>query len=185
MLSTSERPDAEPVRICSCGWTITDPDPKDRIRAEDAAERSILRMKEIGKLYEADGRYEFRVDDMSLIVRGDHPEWVMQAASEVVSKTARLEGESRIEELEALIEFEGASEIEVDGAKYAQKERFETIPQCIVTIGKMDYRWAAPEGREKHACEFSGNPYRRIHDMSMTFHDSFLQNENGVETSEK
>ncbi|ARE42192.1 hypothetical protein RGUI_4051 [Rhodovulum sp. P5] len=140
-------------------------------------------MKEIGKLYEADGRYEFRLDEMGLIVRGEHPEWVMQAASEVVSQTARLEAESRLDELEALVEFEAASEIEVDSAKYAKKERFETIPQCIVTMGKLDYRWAAPEGRAIHADEFDGHPYRRINDMSMTYNDSFLQNENGVDTS--
>lgn len=141
-------------------------------------------MKEVGKLYEADGRYEFRLEEMALIVRGNHPEWVMQAVSEIVSETARIEGESRIDELETLIEFEGATQIEVDSAKYSQKERFETIPQCIVSMGKLDYRWAAPEGRDKHADEFGGHPYRRIHDMSMTFHDSFLKNENGVNTSE-
>lgn len=140
-------------------------------------------MKEIGKLYEADGRYEFRLDEMGLIVRGEHPEWVMQAASEVITQTARLESESRIDELEALVEFEGATEIEVDSAKYTQKERFETIPQCIVSLGKLDYRWAAPEGRELHAEEFGGHPYRRINDMSMTYHDSFLKNEDGVDTT--
>lgn len=142
-------------------------------------------MKEIGKLYEADGRYEFRLDEMALIVRGDHPEWVMQAASEIVSKCVRLESESKIDELETLVQFDGASEIEVDSAKYTLKERFETIPQCIVTMGKLDYRWAASEGRSKQATEFDGQPYRRINDMSMTYHDSFLQNEGGVDTSEK
>ncbi len=138
-------------------------------------------MKEIGQLIEADGRYEFRVDSMGLIVRGDHPEWVIQAASEVISQTARLEAESRVDELESLVEFEAAEEIEVESAKFSMKSRFETIPQCIVTMGRLDYKWAAPEGREKMAQEYDGHPYRRIHDMSLTFSDSFLENEEGVD----
>lgn len=140
-------------------------------------------MKEVGQLYEADGRFEFRLGEMNLIVRGDHPEWVLQAASEVMLQSARLEQESRVEELSSLVEFEAATEIEVDAAKYSMKERFETIPQCIVTMGRLDYKWAAPEGRERLSEEFDGNPYRRIHDMSLTFGDTFLKNENGVDTS--
>ena len=61
-------------------------------------------MKQIGQLIEADGRYEFRLDQKGLIVRGDHPEWVMMAASEVLGQTERLEFESRVDELEALVE---------------------------------------------------------------------------------
>lgn len=140
-------------------------------------------MTEVGQLTEADGRYEFRIPGMGLIVRGDHPEWVMQAASEVLSCTAKLEAESTVEELTSLVEFEEASEIEVEAHKFAMTQRFDTIPQCIVTMGRMDYKWAAPEGREKLGSEYDGHPYRRIHDMSLTFSDSFLKNEDGVETS--
>lgn len=140
-------------------------------------------MKQVGQLIEADGRYEFRLDDKGLIVRGDHPEWVIQAASEVLAKTELLEAESRVEELSSLLEFEAATEIEVESAKYALKERFETVPQCIVTLGKMDYRWAAPEGRHQLDDEFGGHPYKRIHDMSLTYHDTFLKNVDGVDTS--
>lgn len=141
-------------------------------------------MKEIGQLMEADGRYEFRVAEMGLIVRGDHPEWVMQAASEVLGTTAKLEAESKIDELESLLEFEAVNEIEVDSAKFSMKERFETIPQCIVTMGQLDYKWASPEGRERLDAEFDGRPYRRIHDMSLTYNDTFLKNVDGVDTSE-
>ncbi|MEM1273976.1 MAG: hypothetical protein AAGF88_09165 [Pseudomonadota bacterium] len=138
-------------------------------------------MKQIGQLMEADGRYEFRAEEKGLIVRGDHPEWVMRAASEVLENTERLEAESRIDELSSLVEFEAATPIEVDSAKYALKERFETIPQCIVTMGKLDYRWAAQEGREKLVSEFDGHHVKRINDMSLTYNDSFLTNEDGVE----
>ncbi len=140
-------------------------------------------MQEIGQLMEADGRYEFRMPEMGLIVRGDHPEWVVQAAGELLGRTAKLDAESRVDELESLVEFEEASEIEVDSAKYAMKNRFETIPQCIVTMGKLDYKWIAPEGRERLASEFDGHPYKRIHDMSLTLNDTFLTNEDGTEMS--
>ena len=140
-------------------------------------------MKQIGQLIEADGRYEFRLDEMSLIVRGDHPEWVLAAAAEIAGQTARLEQESRVEELESLVEFEAATDIEVDSAKFTLNQRFETIPQCLVTLGRLDYKWAAPEGRKMMTDEFDGHPYRRIHNMSLTYNDTFLKNEDGVDTS--
>ena len=141
-------------------------------------------MKEIGQLFEADGRYEFRYAGLNLIVRGDHPEWVLQAASEVLANTIRLEKESMIEELTTLAEFEAATETEVDAAKYALKERFEFIPQCIVSMGRIDYRWAAHEARAQLEPEFGDQPIRRIHDMSLTRSDSFLVNEPGVDMAE-
>jgi hypothetical protein len=149
-----------------------------------AAERSILDMNEIGQLLEADGRYEFRHSALGLIVRGDHPEWVLQAAGEVIANTAKLEAESLIDELSTLLEFEEAEAIEVDAVKYAVQERFEIVPQCLVTVGKMDYKWASPEGREQLAAEYSGHTVRRVHDMSLTHTDSFLKNEPGVDTSD-
>ena len=138
-------------------------------------------MNEIGQLSESDGQYEYRDPTRSLIVRGDHPEWVLQAAAEVIGNTAKLEAESVVEELTAMVEFEAAQEIEVDSAKYALKERFELVPQCIVSLGKMDYKWAAAEGRQQKPEEFGTQPIKRVHDMSMTRSDTFLKNEPGVE----
>jgi hypothetical protein len=137
-------------------------------------------MKQIGQLLEADGRFEFRFEEKSLIVRGDHPEWVIQAAAEILTRTEYLEAESKVDELTSLVEFEAASEIEVDSAKFSMHERFSTIPQCIVTMGRLDYKWAAPEGRKAMEAEYDGHPFRRIHDMSLRFDDSFLKNEPGV-----
>jgi hypothetical protein len=142
-------------------------------------------MKQIGQLTESDGRYEFRHRDMALVVRGDHPEWVLQAAAEVMSQTCRLELDSRIDELQSLVEFEEATELDVDSAAFERKERFETIPQCIVTMGKLDYKWAAPAGREVLDAEFDGNPVARVQKMSLTYDDSFLKNVDGVDTSEQ
>jgi len=141
-------------------------------------------MKQIGQLIEADGRYEFRHNQMALVVRGDHPEWVLQAASEVMSQTCKLELESKIDELETLVEFDEASPIDVDSAKYSHRERFEVIPQCLVTMGKLDYRWAAAAGREMMGERFDGHTVARVQDMSLTYSDSFLNNVDGVDTSD-
>ncbi|MEM7520405.1 MAG: hypothetical protein AAF307_05145 [Pseudomonadota bacterium] len=138
-------------------------------------------MKNIGQLSEADGRYEFRLPEMSLVVRGDHPEWVMHAASEIVASVTKNEVDGKIDELETLVEFDEASDMDVAAAKYAKKERFEIMPQCIVSMGRIDYRWVAPQGREKLNGSFDGQPYTRISDMSLTQNDSFLDNEAGVD----
>lgn len=140
-------------------------------------------MKQIGQILEADGRFEFRFEEKGLIVRGDHPEWVIQAAAEILTRTEFLEAESKVDELTSLVEFEAATEIEVESAKFSLKERFSTIPQCIVTMGRLDYKWAAPEGRKVMESEYDGHPFRRIHDMSLRFDDGFLTNEEGVAPS--
>lgn len=141
-------------------------------------------MSEIGRLIQADGQYEFRDPSRNLIVRGGHPEWVLQAAAEVIANTAKLEAESQVEELTALLEFEAAEQIDVDSAKFTLKERFEMVPQCIVSLGTMDYKWAAAEGRAQKPEEFGQQPIKRVHDMSMTRSGSFLKNEPGVEMND-
>ena len=140
-------------------------------------------MNQIGHLSESDGQYEFRDPSRNLIVRGDHPEWVLLAAAEVMGNTAKLEAESVVDELNAMVEFEVVEPIEVDSAKFALKERFELIPQCIVTLGRMDYKWAAAEGRAKKKEEFGDQALKRVHDMSLTRSESFLTNDNGEDTS--
>lgn len=134
-------------------------------------------MDDIGQMKEVDGRFEFRHDGLGLVVRGDHPEWVLMAAAEIISNTAKIEGEAELESLAALAEFDEVSSIEVDSAKFAFNQRFETIPQCIVSLGKIDYKWATAEGRDKLIEEYDGHMVRRIHDMSLTFNDTFLSNE--------
>jgi len=141
-------------------------------------------MSEIGRLSQADGQYEFRDPSRNLIVRGGHPEWVLLAAAEVIGNTARLEAESLVEELSAMLEFEAAAPIEVDSAKFTLKERFDMIPQCIVSLGTMDYKWAASEGRAMKPEEFGNQPLKRVHDMSLTRSGSFLANEPGVEMND-
>lgn len=103
---------------------------------------------------------------------------------EVMATTQKLEAESLIDQLTTMVEFEAATEIEVDAAKYALKERFEIVPQCLVTIGKIDYKWASQEGREQLPDKFGSRTVTRVHDMSLTRSDSFLKNQDGVPTSE-
>lgn len=141
-------------------------------------------MDEIGQLKEVDGRYEFRHAGLGLVVRGDHPEWVLMAAAEVISNTAKIEGEAEMDSLTALAEFDEVNSIEVDSAKFAYKQRFDTIPQCIVSLGKIDYKWATAEGRKKLMDEYDGHMVRRIHDMSLTFNDTFLDDEEGVQMND-
>lgn len=141
-------------------------------------------MNEIGQLVESEGQYEFRDPGRNLTVRGEHPEWVLLAAAEVIANTQKLEAESLIDELSTMVEFEAASEIEVDAAKYALKERFEIVPQCLVTIGRIDYKWASQEGRQKLQDQFGSQTVTRVHDMSLTRSDSFLHNEDGVAVPE-
>ncbi len=141
-------------------------------------------MNQIGQLLKADGQYEFRDASRSLVVRGEHPEWVLMAAAEMIGNTSRLEAESLIDEMTALLEFDAADPIEIDAEKYALKERFEIVPQCIVTMGRIDYKWAAPEGRQQKAVEYGTQPVKRVHDMSLTRSNSFLSDEDGVKKPE-
>ncbi len=138
-------------------------------------------MNEIGQLREVDGQFEYRDQSRNLIVRGEHPEWVLHAAAEVISNTAEMEAQSLVEEMTAMLEFDAAEEIELDSAKFAMKQRFEMVPQCIVSLGTIDYKWAAKEGRQQKPDEFGERALKRVHDMSLTKTDSFLKNEPGVD----
>ncbi|MEM9249182.1 MAG: hypothetical protein AAGB05_10855 [Pseudomonadota bacterium] len=140
-------------------------------------------METIGKLVEESGRYEYRCDRTGMIVRGDHPEWVLTAAAELLTEMAKREMDSAVEEAETLVEFGECTEIELDNARWKHKARFEIIPQCMVIVGGMEYRWVSPEATELRDSEFDGQPMKRLHDMSLTRSDSFLRNEPGVPAS--
>jgi hypothetical protein len=69
--------------------------------------------------------------------------------------------------------------IEIDSAQYDRNARFELLPQCVVTMGGLDYRWTA----EKSAPTREGWPAKRIRDMSQTRRRTFLAHEDGVDTT--
>jgi len=154
---------------------------QDSSLAHTAYERSILGMEDIGFLREQDGRFEFHYEALGLVIRGTFAEWVLEAAAEVIGQTEKLQTEGRIDELATLCEFGEASELEVDSIKYDAKARFEVIPQCVVTMGTMDYKWISAVGRTEEP--LSDQPIKRIHDMSLTRNNTFLANEDDVDTS--
>ena len=138
-------------------------------------------METFGQLTQVQGRYEYRCDAHNLIIRGDFAEWVLAAAAEITAKIARDELDGRLNELEALAEFGEGDPIDLDVARFEMKERFEILPQCIVTVGRGDFRWVASEARPKLSPEFDEHPIRRLQDMALTRGDTFLKNEPGID----
>lgn len=132
-------------------------------------------MEQIGTLHREGKRYVFTYPALDLIVRGAYAEWVLEAASEIISEAEEHAKRGAIDELEALIEFEEASEIDLDIAKSEQKAQFETVPQCVVTMGEGDFRWVSNPGRSD-----DDKPIKRLIDMSLTRNDTFTENEPGV-----
>lgn len=141
-------------------------------------------MEQIGILREGKGRFEFHYDALNLTIRGHYAEWVLEAAAEVIAQTERLQSEGQLDELATLLEFGEASDIELDAAKFDAKTRFEVVPQCVVTMGTLDYKWKSKDGRTEDVID-SPQFIERIQDMSLTRNDSFLQNEDGVDTSDQ
>lgn len=138
-------------------------------------------MDDIGRLTKANGRYEFSLEELNLVVRGSHAEWVLEAATEIIKQTTRVNLDGQISEIETLMEMGEADEIDLDILKDEKAERFERMPQCVVTMGDQDYRWVAPEGRE--AAEDgpdSRQMLERLIDQSKTRSDSFLNNVDGA-----
>lgn len=137
-------------------------------------------MDDIGFLRKSDERYEFHYPELGLVVRGSYVEWVLEAAAEIITRAEKLRTDGKIDELQTLAEFGEADEIEIESARFDANARFEALPQCVVSMGSMDYHWMSRDGRAEGS-EHLG--MRRIHDMSLTRNDTFLVNEDGVDTS--
>ncbi|MGD1924480.1 MAG: hypothetical protein ACFB03_09845 [Paracoccaceae bacterium] len=138
-------------------------------------------MDDIGRLKKANGRYEFSFDELNLVVRGAHAEWVLEAATEIITQANQADMEGQISEIEALMEMGEADEIDLDILKDEHQSRFERMPQCVVSMGDMDYRWIAPEGREvSDDNPASRNSMERLIDQSATRNDTFQQNVDGA-----
>lgn len=125
----------------------------------------------VGTLTANDGRYEFSYPELNLKIQGAHAEWVLEAAAEVIRQTEKLRNDGAAEEMEMLLEFGEGSETELESLKYDINARFEAVPQCIVTMGAIDYRWVSPDGRKGEKTKY----VERIHDMSLTRNDTFLR----------
>jgi hypothetical protein len=138
-------------------------------------------MSDLGFLKKHGQQYEFHYPEHGLVVRGAYAEWVLQAAAELIAQTELIRADGHLEELTMLEEMGEADSIEIDSAKYDRNSRFEVLPQCVVTMGSLDYRWTA----DAKAPEREGWPAQRVHDMSQTRHDSFLKNDDGVDTTKQ
>ena len=122
-------------------------------------------MSEIGRICQVNGQYEFRDPSRSLVVRGAHPEWVLQAAAEVIGNVSRLEAESLVEELAAMQGLGAVDQAEVRAARIACRQRFDTGPRCHVSLGPVDYFWASREGPSLKPDEIAATPLTLGPDM--------------------
>ena len=122
------------------------------------------------------GRYELIYPEMGLIIRGHYPEWVMEAAAEVIAEVEKRRKDGEMEEVAVLVEMGEMQPIELDSLKYEGKARFEIVPQCLVSLGDLDYRWISPAGKSDGE-DHPNSRLKRVHDMSATRNDTFLQNE--------
>ncbi|MEN0087526.1 MAG: hypothetical protein AAF737_03720 [Pseudomonadota bacterium] len=109
-------------------------------------------------------RYELSYPDYDLIIRGPHPDWVLEAAAEIIERTDRLSREGKIQELEMLAAFGDEDySMEIESTRFEMKERFNVVPQCLVSMGSNDYRWVQRDGRENDEPNF----VERLHDNSL------------------
>lgn len=102
-------------------------------------------MLEMGRIGQVDGQYEFRDPSRSLVVRGPHPEWVLQAAAEVIGNVARLESGGVIAELTALRDLGAVDHTEMTAARIQHRDRFAISPRCNVALGSLHYFWSCPD----------------------------------------
>ena len=117
-------------------------------------------------LVRSDQRLELVYPEYGLRLRAPYAEWLFEAASEIIRRIERTKTQGAIDEQEMLAEFgddEGGT-ISVDVLKYESGSRFDTVPQCLVTLGDNDYRWVAKEVRNPDANAIG----ERLHDTLMT-----------------
>lgn len=109
--------------------------------------------------------YEFRDASRSLIIRGEHPEWVLQAAAEIIGTYSRLEGESLVDELTVMHQLGAANLAELNGALADQRRRFDVSPRCSISLGTVDYIWATVESPRLSAEVTAPKPLQLNPDM--------------------
>lgn len=125
----------------------------------------------LAQLFKRDARFELVYPEYGLTLRAPYAEWLFEAAAEILGRIEKLRIEGTIEELEMIKEFEDADAIEsqIDSVKYENGNRFDVVPQCLVTMGDIDYRWVSAISRDPKI----GNFGQRLHDMSLTRSDNY------------
>jgi len=102
-------------------------------------------MLEMGRIGQVDGQYEFRDPSRGLVVRGPHPEWVLQAAAEVIGNLVRLESDGLLAELTAMRDLGAVDHAEMTATHREHRERFAISPRCNVALGPARYFWSCPD----------------------------------------
>lgn len=120
----------------------------------------------VAYLVKHETRFELVYPAYNLALRGPYAEWLFQAAAEVIRRIDSIKAEGALDELEMLAGFGDMEDapVQMDSLRYESGTRFETVPQCLVTVGDTDYRWVAPEARNPGVNGFG----ERIHDMLLT-----------------
>lgn len=103
-------------------------------------------MLETGRIGHVEGQYEYRDPSRGLVVRGPHPEWVLQAAAEVIGNLARLESDGLLAELTAMRALGAVDQAEMTAAHAEHRQRFGLSPRCHVALGPVHYFWSSPDG---------------------------------------
>lgn len=129
-------------------------------------------MENVATLTKDADTYSLRFPAAGLVIRGEYPEWVFEAAAEILSNAELVNSNARVEEVEVLSEFEEASDLDVDIAKSDHNSRFERIPQCVVSMKTGEFHWISAVGRKDDELSI-----KRIYDMSRTRNDTFLKDE--------
>ncbi len=111
-------------------------------------------------------RLELVYPEYGLRLRAPYAEWLFEAGAEIIRRIERTKSQGAIDELEMMAEFgeEDGAAVDVDVLKYASGSRFDTVPQCLVTLGDSDYRWVAKEARDSDRNVIG----ERLHDTLMT-----------------
>lgn len=125
----------------------------------------------LAQLFKRDARFELVYPEYGLTLRAPYAEWLFEAAAEILTRIEKLRIEGTIEELEMIKEFEddGVVDTQIDAVKYENGNRFDVVPQCLVTMGDLDYRWVSPILRDPKIGSFG----QRLHDMSLTRSDNY------------
>ncbi len=129
----------------------------------------------IAQLIKDGKRYELVYPEYGLTIRGPYVEWVLEAGAEMIAKIEKTKLEGTLEEIEMMAEFvDGAdAPMKIEALRFESNNRFEVVPQCVVSMGDTDYRWISKSGDT----EQSVSNMERLYDTSNTRKKNWLEHQ--------
>ena len=118
-----------------------------------------------GYLVQDCGRYVYRNPSRNIVIWGAQPEWVLMAAAEVLSQIERAGAECEIVKRNAARHETPGGTVAAQAAEAALMERFDLLPQCIVSLGPVYYKWTGLEGLALKPHEFMAQAMQRLIDV--------------------